>query len=103
MVAAISMASSPLSNVPMHCLICPIAAPCIWRYNLAYHMRSKHPAVSSAPHESSWQISNAEKGQLKELWNNCHKHKKTHKSKKSNAPGLVISEAHSSRLALWHV
>jgi hypothetical protein len=37
-VAATSTPSSPSSNVPMRCPICPAAAPCVWRYNLFYHM-----------------------------------------------------------------
>lgn len=102
-IAAISTSSSPSSNVPLRCPICPTAAPCVWRYNLSYHMRSKHPAISLQPYESLWQITNVEKSQLKEIWNNRHKHKKTRKSKKKNAPGLIISEAHSSCLTLRDV
>jgi hypothetical protein len=66
-------------------------------------MRSKHPAISKTPYENLWQISNAEKSLLKEVWANRHKEKKSRKSKIKNMPGLVISEAHSSRLALRQV
>ncbi|KAF8221652.1 hypothetical protein L208DRAFT_1530560, partial [Tricholoma matsutake] len=100
-VAAISTSSSPSSNVPIHCPICPTAALCVWRYNLSHHMRSKHPAILLPPYKSLWQIKNAKKSQLKEMWNNHHKHKKMQKSKKQNTSGLIISEAHSSRLTLW--
>jgi hypothetical protein len=102
-VAATSTASSPSSNVPIRCPICPTAAPCVWRYNLPYHMRSKHPAISLTRHQSLWQITNAEKSLIKEVWTNRHRLKKTRKSKGKGPPGLIISEAHSSRLALRQV
>jgi hypothetical protein len=102
-VAAISTASSPSSNVPIRCPICPTAAPCVWHYNLSRHMRSKHPAISLTPHESLWQIKNVERSQLKEIWTNRHKQKKKRKSKTTGELGLIISEAHSSCLALWYV
>jgi hypothetical protein len=99
-IAATSTASSPSSNVPIRCPICPTTASCVWRYNLPHHMRSKHPVISLTPHQSLWQITNAEKSLLKEVWGNRNKQKKTRKSKGKITPGLVISEAHSSRLTL---
>src|ERR1019366_3194000 len=97
-VAATSTASSPSSNVPIRCPICPTAAPCVWRYNLSHHMRSKHPAISPTAHQSLWQITNAEKCLIKEVWANRHKRKKMRKPKGNGASGLIISEAHSSCL-----
>ena len=73
--AAVSAPSSPSSNVPMRCLICPIMAPCVWRYNLPYLMQSKHPTISIMPYESLWLISNAEKCLIKEIWTNRHRQK----------------------------
>jgi hypothetical protein len=66
-------------------------------------MQSKHPAISITPYNTLWQITNAEKSLLKEIWNNRHKQKKARKSRKKNSSGLEISEAHSSRLALRRV
>jgi hypothetical protein len=96
---------SPSSNVPLHCPICPVAEPCVWRYNIPYHMRSRHPTIPLTPHEPYWQITNAEKQMLKDIWDNRHKQtrKKLHKSKKNMSSSLVISEAHSSHLTLWSV
>lgn len=102
-VAAVSAPSSPSSNVPMHCPICPIIAPCVWRYNLPYHMRSKHPAISIMPYESLWLISNAEKCLIKEIWTSRHRQKKSRNSKNASDSGLVVSEAHSSCLVLRQV
>ncbi len=62
-----------------------------------------HPAISLAPYQSLWEIMNAEKAQLKTIWRNWHKEKSKRHLKKGSAPGLVISEAHSSRLALQYI
>ena len=102
-VANSSTASSPSSNVPLRCPICPTAEPCIWRYNLAHHMRAKHPTISIPPHELLWKITNAEQHLLKEIWDNRHRLKKSRKSKKNQASSLTISEAHSSWLTLRFV
>lgn len=69
-VAATSTPSSPSSNVPICCPIFPTAAPCMWQYNLPHHMRSKHPFILLTVHQSLWQITNAEKSLLKEVWAN---------------------------------
>jgi hypothetical protein len=100
-VASLSTQSSPSSNVPLCCPICPTSEPCIWRYNFQHHMRAKHPTISLTRYESLWQISSTETYLIKETWANRHKQKKTRISKKSKlTASLVVSEAHSSRLAL---
>ncbi|KAF8058599.1 hypothetical protein FPV67DRAFT_1565461 [Lyophyllum atratum] len=98
-IAAISTPSSPCSNVPIRCAVCPAAAPAVWRYNFPHHMRNKHPSISLSQYEPLYQISRSEKVQLKQSWDNQHKQKKSRKSKGKKAE-LVISQAHSSRLAL---
>ena len=99
-VASSSTSSSPSSNVPLRCPICPVAEPCVWRYNLVHHMRAKHPTISLNPYAPLWELTNAEKRLLKEVWENRHKEKKTRKSRKNQSSTLIISEAHSSRLTL---
>lgn len=102
-VASVSTSLSPSSNVPLRCPICPAAEPCVWRYNNPYHRWTKHPTIPIT-NESHWQISNAEKWMLKDIWDNRHKEKKARKSKKYIMPSsLVISEAHSSHLTLQSV
>jgi hypothetical protein len=98
--ASISTSPSPSSNVPLRCPICPAAEPCIWQYNLPYHMRAKHPAISLTPHEQIWKISFTEEQLLKEIWDNRHKRKRARRSKKNKSTLLVISEAHSLHLTL---
>ena len=101
--ASVSTLSSPSSNVPLRCPICPAADPCVWRYNIPFHMRSKHPTIPLTPYEPHWQISNDEKRMLKDVWDSRHKQKKPRKSKKKMSSSLVVSEAHSSRLTLRSV
>jgi hypothetical protein len=98
-VASVSTSSSPCSNVPLCCPICPAVEPCIWQYNLTHHMQAKHPTISLTPHKPLWKITNAEQQSLKEVWEN-HPKEKTCKSKKNKSTSLIISEAHSSRLTL---
>jgi hypothetical protein len=102
-VASLSTPSSPCSNVPLHCPICPASEPCVWRYNLLYHMHAKHPTIPLTPHEPLWHITNTERQLIKEAWVNRHKQRKTRKSKKNIPSMLIVSEAHSSRLALRYV
>jgi hypothetical protein len=102
-VASTSTSSSPSSNVPIRCPVCPTAEPCPWRYNLLHHMRAKHPTISLTPYESAWQITHTEKRLLKEVWENRHKEKKARRSKKDKSTSLIILEVHSSRLALRYV
>ena len=99
-IASLSTPSSPCSNVPLRCPICPASEPCVWRYNLLYHMRAKHPAISLTLYESLWQITGTETYLIKETWLNRHKQKKTRKSRNDKTSSLIVSEVHSSRLAL---
>jgi len=66
-------------------------------------MQSKHLAISLMPHEFLWRIMNTEKSLLEEIWANCYKQKKTHKSKGKGTSGLVILGAHSLHLVLQQV
>jgi hypothetical protein len=98
-IAAISTSSSPCSNIPIRCHHCPESAPAVWRYNIKAHIMKKHPYVPISEYRDSCQITQAERTQMKGIWNNRHRSKKTRKGKRSKRP-LVISEAHSSRLIL---
>lgn len=62
-------------------------------------MKSRHREISNlVPYEHLWKISEAEKAQLKAIWNDRHKEKRSRKSRKAGGDSLIISEAHSSRL-----
>ena len=63
-------------------------------------MRAKHPAISVMLHEPLWRITSTETYLIKETWLNRHRQKKTRKSRNDKSASLIVSEAHSSRLAL---
>jgi hypothetical protein len=65
-------------------------------------MRNMHPSVSLTPYEDLWTITNTEKQLLAEVWRNRNHQKKARKSKNTESPPLVISEANSSRLTLQY-
>ena len=56
-VAAELSPSSPCSNVPIHCPICPKSSPAIWKYFMRSHFKEKHKALLTK-HEHLWKISN---------------------------------------------
>ena len=99
-VAALSSASSPCSNVPIRCSWCSDSAAAVWRYNMPHHVKAKHPYVSLQDHGDVWKIGNSEKHELRRVWDNRHKVKKSRKKNKASMTLLNISDAHSSHLAL---
>ncbi|KAF8223061.1 hypothetical protein L208DRAFT_1318932, partial [Tricholoma matsutake] len=100
-VAPSSTSSSPCSNVPILCPWCLKSEPAVWQYNMPHHVKSKHSHVSLRENEDMWKIGNSEKQELKKIWDQCHKIKKTQKGKKSSMPSLIISAVHSSHYMLW--
>jgi len=98
-VAEESSQSAPCSNVPTACPLCPErSAPAVWRYLLPYHLKDVHKLNNLEPYAHLWTITQSEKTQLKNIWNEKHTMKRTRKSKKKT--GFKISDAHCSRLAL---
>ncbi|KZT31449.1 hypothetical protein SISSUDRAFT_973947, partial [Sistotremastrum suecicum HHB10207 ss-3] len=93
--AAQSTPSSPCSNVPLKCPICPDAAPAVWKYGMKAHLK-KHDA-NLAEYTHLWEISRAEEEALKILWN-TRTSRRTPRT--ANTPSFTISEGHSSRLAI---
>ncbi|KAJ7648621.1 hypothetical protein DFH06DRAFT_997187 [Mycena polygramma] len=91
--------SSPCSNVPLRCSHCNPKDPAVWRYNFKQHLIQHHPTVALAPNAHIWELCNAEKAGILKVWEGRNKRKKTKQPK----PTLVISQAHSSRLALAYV
>lgn len=43
--------TSPCTNVPIHCPICPAHLPVVWKYNLKKHIQITHPEVSLQHYE----------------------------------------------------
>ncbi|KAJ7808367.1 hypothetical protein B0H14DRAFT_2252347, partial [Mycena olivaceomarginata] len=93
--ALVSKDSSPSSNVPLKCPLCGPKEPAIWRYCFKEHLIQLHPDVGLVKYSHLWELSEAEKTAMKDVWDTREKRKKPKKIKRT----LVISQAHSSRLA----
>jgi len=96
-VAAKSSTSSPCSNVPLHCPICPKLALAVAKYNLKIHLLKAHPNVPVNNYESLWSLSNFKNAEMKNIWGK-QQDVSVKQPKQSNIPPLVISEAHQ-----WHI
>jgi hypothetical protein len=95
-----SSEASPCTNVPKICPLCPKDNPAIWTYNLDSHFRSLHKLTSPNHFPVQFHISASEKEALKKIWESRFKVRATRKMKKSKRVPMMLSEAHSSRLAL---
>ena len=104
-VAEKSTETVPSSNFPIQCPQCSPNDAAIWRYNLHYHFTHKYLTADLAQYKHLWKLSDAEYHHVKEVWD---KHKRAPKPRKSKSKKgkelehrpLVISDAHSARLAL---
>ena len=96
-IAAESTASSPCSNVPIHCPICPKSDPAIWKYFMKVHFEEKHKTLDLTRYERLWKLSNLEKSEMKKIWAKRGKGMIKH-TKKSKIPPLVISENHCTQI-----
>jgi hypothetical protein len=97
--AAMSKNTSPCSNVPLNCPICPNGLPAIWKYNLKYHITVTHPESSPDDFTELWHVGDAEKVGMKQRWTHI-KNPCTSKGKKVSKSAMVVSEGHSSHLAM---
>ena len=98
--ASTSSDSSPCSNVPMTCPLCPRDSPAVWRYSLHAHFRGQHCIQSPADFPIKISLSRSEKDGMQKVWNSRFKVVKPRKMKLKNKPALTISEAHRAGLYL---
>jgi hypothetical protein len=93
-----STMSSPCTNVPLACPLCPSMAPAIWKYNLAEHISHVHPTAdaSSDDYKSLYAVGPFEVSALKVLW--LKKPRYTTR-KFRNLGNLNISDSHSTHLS----
>ena len=97
-VAAESSASSPCSNVPIHCPICSKSEPAVWKYFMKFHFEEKHKNLRPfTKHEYLWKMSDFEMLEMKKIWEKRSK-VTAKRTKKSDIPPLVISDAHRARI-----
>jgi hypothetical protein len=92
-IASESTTSSPCSNVPIHCPVCPKADSTIWKYFMKVHFEERHKTLDLTKYEHLWKLSNFERTEMKKIW--AKRGKVTAKrTKKLKIPLLVISENH---------
>jgi hypothetical protein len=103
-VAAKSSASSPCSNVPVQCPLCPKSAVAVAKYNLKAHLLKAHPNVPVNNYESQWKLSSFEHAEMKNIWAK-RQEVSVKRPKRSNIAPLVVSDAHRSgnpaRYVFW--
>jgi len=96
-IASASTKSSPCSNIPILCPLCPKIEPAVWRYNAKYHFGLAHPNADPKKYHHLWDISNFEIQEMKKKWADRH-HVPVKQAKKSKSAPLVISDAHRSQI-----
>jgi hypothetical protein len=96
-VASESTASSPCSNIPLQCPLCPKADPAVWRYFLKVHFLEKHKNVMLAKYEHLWKLSNFETQEMKKIWAKRTTMNVKHTRKMKSAP-LLVSEDHRTQI-----
>ncbi|KAJ8518445.1 hypothetical protein ONZ45_g4480 [Pleurotus djamor] len=96
--ASESTTQHPSSNVPKQCHECAEVnkLQIVWKYNLRAHFEEHHPWVDFDDYEDNWKIDEAERLDLRKLWDSRNKKKATRKGKKAKNQ-LVISERYSTR------
>lgn len=102
--ASESTETSPCSNVPITCLLCPVGSPAVWSYNLEAHFRGRHRLTSCTHFPIPTEQSKSEKDGMKCIWQACFKNCMSYYSKKKqHALPLAISDAHRSGLPISYV
>jgi hypothetical protein len=88
--------TSPCTNIPIRCPLCPKVSDAIWKYNLRSHIAKVHGGDVSL-YQDLYTVSDDERVLMKAAF--LSKPRKT-KRKKAAQNLLKISEAHSTRVAL---
>ncbi|KAG6819331.1 hypothetical protein H0H93_012840 [Arthromyces matolae] len=95
-VAATSKESSPCSNVPIICPLCPKAAASVFKYNWKAHYANHHPHATYTNYASFGRLSKSETDEMKKVWKDRRKIPTKRVLKKKSLPPLEVSTAHSS-------
>jgi len=98
-VASRSTSSSPCSNVPLSCPVCPKNSPAVWRYNFGYHAKTSHPGLSASDtnYKSIYELAVSEREEMLKIWER-RENVSVKRPRKSNFPPLVISDAHRASI-----
>ena len=95
-IAAESTASSPCSNVPIQCPICPKSDPAVWKYFMKAHFEEKHNKLL-AKHVDLWNILDFEQAEMKRIWVKRGQKMAKHTTK-SKQLSLVVSDKHWAQI-----
>ncbi|KAF8986509.1 hypothetical protein BDQ17DRAFT_1259627, partial [Cyathus striatus] len=96
-VASESTASSPCSNVPMNCPICPSSKPAIWKYFMKHHFEDRHGSQTLMKYSHLWYITPFEHDEMRRIWKKGTSGVvKTAKSSANST--LKVSEAHCAQI-----
>ena len=93
--------NSPCTNVPLVCPICGPKKAAVWKYCMETHFRERHNLLP-AHFPIKFEMTSLEKRKMAEKWKGRHQKPKKRNMKKKESP-LILSEAHSSRLAPGYV
>ena len=88
-IAAESTTSSPCSNVPIHCPICPKTDPAIWKYFMKVHFKEKHKTLNLTKYERLWKLSNFKRSDEEDMDKTGKGTSQTNKKVKSSAAGDI--------------
>ncbi len=101
-VAATSTSTSPCSNVPVICPLCTDTKhlPAVWKYNLRYHISAHHPSALLSRYKHLWELTEFETKKMAAFWNERHSTVIRRPGKSKEAFKIIISEAHTSTIAL---
>ncbi|KAF8154518.1 hypothetical protein B0H34DRAFT_809113 [Crassisporium funariophilum] len=93
----------PCTNHPLRCKLCSPDGtapdkPAVWKYNFLVHLSKVHPSALPENHTSAWQSDPQEKTLMRRVFEDRKRQRKSALSSKK--PQLLVSDAHSSRLAL---
>jgi hypothetical protein len=93
--------TQPCTNHPLSCELCPENSVAIWKYNFAAHLRTTHGTAEPQNYTDVWGLHPNEKTLMLGVFDNRKRQRKSAQSSKKSQ--LLISDAHSSRLALRYV
>lgn len=105
--ASVYTENSPCTNVPMQCPVCiklpsGTRSPAVWKYNLKDHILQQHSDYNIELYKGFFELTAAEVTDMKGQASKPHRVVSA-KPKRAKGPELIISEAHSARLALRYV
>ncbi|GJE96106.1 hypothetical protein PsYK624_122990 [Phanerochaete sordida] len=96
--------TSPCTNHPIVCRLCPAGSPAVWKYNFESHLRSAHSGITIEQYASRYKleldmlvIDSREITLMKRAYEKRRRHSK---NKKKILQTLKISEEHTTRLAI---